>query len=245
MLGSIKQSIKKQYTKDKREPVNIRIYNNPAKNINCEAIEVDNWEISDFIVNKLVPIVGWHPFPLTELTLMATAVTRFKPKAIFEWGTHIGKSARIFYEITESFNIPSKIYSFDLPDEVEHNEHPHEKRGILVKDFKRVKLYQEDGVVGALKICKKNRIKSENILFFIDGDHSYKSVKRELSAVYKNHRDANVLLHDTFYQSAKSGYNIGPRKAIDEFLTKNKSYTEISTNTGLPGMTLITKKSKK
>ncbi|MCC6932100.1 MAG: hypothetical protein IT292_02450, partial [Deltaproteobacteria bacterium] len=172
---------------------------------------------------------------------MAATVTRFRPKAIFEWGTHVGKSARIFYEIIDSFNIPSQVYSFDLPDDVEHNEHPHETRGMLVKGLSKVSLFQEDGVTGALKISQKKKINSRDMLFFIDGDHSYESVKRELSAVIKNHPDAKVLLHDTFYQSEKSKYNVGPWKAIDEFLKKNKGYRSISTTTGLPGMTLIYK----
>ena len=223
----------------KPEPAVARAYSDPAKNLNCTEFEVNNWEVSEFIIDKLVPAVGWHPFPLTELTLMTAVVTRFRPKAIFDWGTHIGKSARVFYEVIEAFKIPSHVYSFDLPDDVEHVEHPHEKRGMLVQGLKKVTLYQEDGVAGALKISKKKKIDSNDLLFFIDGDHSYESVKRELAAVMKNHPNAKVLLHDTFYQSSKSGYNIGPWKAIDEFLKKHKGYTSLSTNTGLPGMTLI------
>lgn len=228
--------------KNRIQPSNIKkTYNNPAKNISCTELEVDNWEISDFVVNKLVPVVGWHPFPLTELTLMTATVTRFRPKAIFEWGTHVGKSARVFYEIIEAFGIPSKVYSFDLPDDVEHNEHPHETRGMLVKGLAKVKLFQEDGVTGALKISQTKKINSQDMLFFIDGDHSYESVKRELAVVTKNHPEAKVLLHDTFYQSSGSKYNIGPWKAIDEFMRKNKSYRSMSTTTGLPGMTLVYK----
>lgn len=239
MLNNLKKRPIKQSTDTEPTPQEKHTYTNPAKNLNCTEFEVDNWEVSDFVVNKLVPAVGWHPFPLTELMLMSATVTRFRPKAIFDWGTHIGKSARVFYEVTEAFKIPSKIYSFDLPDDVDHVEHPHEKRGMLVAGLKRVKLFQEDGVTGALRISKENNIDSRDLLFFIDGDHSYESVKRELTTVIKNHPNAKVLLHDTFYQSAKSKYNVGPRKAINEFLASHHGYKEISTNTGLPGMTLI------
>ena len=68
---------------------------NNKKNTQGE-FEVNNWIISEFIVEKLVPVVGVHPFPLDELSLMTAAVCRFQPELIFEWGTNIGKSARIF-----------------------------------------------------------------------------------------------------------------------------------------------------
>lgn len=215
-----------------------KTYANASKNENCSEFEVDNWIVSDFIVERLVPVVGTHPFPLTELTLMSDSVVRFRPKAIFEWGTHIGKSARIFYETAKAFNINCQIHSFDLPDDIEHVEHPREQRGELVRGLP-VKLYQEDGVTGALRISKKDKIADEKIMFFLDGDHSYESVKRELAEVVKNHPMAKILVHDTFYQSPKSKYNIGPWKAVDEFVKKNNSYKRLSTSTGLPGMTLL------
>ncbi len=213
----------------------------PSAQVNPKSteFEVNNWIISEFVVNELVPVVGWHPFPLTELVLMSGAVVRFQPKAIFEWGTHIGKSARVFYETIRAFNINATVHSFDLPDDVEHVEHPHEQRGMLVKGLNKVKLYQEDGVTGALRVTKKYKLKDKDLLFFVDGDHSYESVKRELNAIIKNHPGAKVLLHDTLYQSKDSGYNIGPWKAIEEFLKKHKEYQRLSTATGLPGMTLL------
>lgn len=215
-------------------------YLNPIKNPDCSEFEVDNWIVSDFIIDRLVPFVGTHPFPLTELTLMAASVVRFRPKAIFEWGTHIGKSARVFYETVTAFDIPCQVHSFDLPDDVDHVEHPHDDRGLLVRGL-NVKLYQEDGVSGALRISKQEKIPDSRMLFFVDGDHSYESVKRELAAIVKNHPGAKILLHDTFYQSAGSKYNIGPWQAIDEFVTSHPAYRRLSTNTGLPGMTLVYK----
>jgi len=217
-----------------------KTYANASKNADCSEFEVNNWIVSEFIVDRLVPIVGTHPFPLTELTLMSASVVRFRPKAIFEWGTHIGKSARIFYETARAFDIACQVHSFDLPDDVEHVEHPHEQRGELVRGLP-VKLYQEDGVTGALRICRKGKISDDKVLFFVDGDHEYGSVKRELAAIAKNHPRAKILLHDTFYQSPKSHYNVGPWKAVEEFTKNNKSYKRVSTNTGLPGMTLLYK----
>ena len=214
----------------------------PTKNIESEAFEVNNWIVSDFVAECLVPIVGVRPFPLNELMLMTATVCRFKPEIIFEWGTNIGKSARVFYEITKAFNIPAEIHSIDLPDEVFHNEHPKNKRGIMVKNCKAVTLHQGDGIACSLKLIKEKNPKG-NVLFFVDGDHSYESVKKELETILREIPDAVVLLHDTFFQSNEANYNIGPFKAVTEVINKTgNKYHVLSTNMGLPGMSLVYKK---
>ncbi len=210
-------------------------------NINCKELEVNKWVISDFIIANLIPVVATRPFPLDELMLMSSAVVRFKPAYIFEWGTHIGKSARIFYETTKAFNIHCEIHSVDLPESADHVEHPHEKHGMLVKGIKEVKLHRGDGISTAIEIYKSLNTDS-SILFLIDGDHSYESVKRELSTVIDVVKNPVILLHDTFFQSEESGYNIGPCKAIMDVLAgKGNEFKVISTQGGLPGMTLVYK----
>jgi cephalosporin hydroxylase len=201
--------------------------------------EVNKWAISEFILNQLVPVVGIHPFPFDEQMLMTGAVCRLQPQLIFEWGTNIGKSARIFYEISEAFQIGCEIHSIDLPDEVFHNEHPKNDRGILVRHIPKVKLHQADGLKRSFEIIEKHPEK-KRILFFVDGDHSYESVKRELSTILQQCPHANVLLHDTFFQTEESSYNTGPNRAVAEVLEgyANK-YKTLSTNLGLPGMTLV------
>ena len=216
-------------------------FKNPAKNIICTDFEVDNWVVSEFVIKKLLPVVGYHPFPLNELMLMTSAVCRFNPVLIFEWGTNIGKSARVFSEIITTFNIPCHIHSIDLLDDVFHSEHPHENRGMLVKGKNNVTLHQADGLIKSLEIYKKENPKG-NVLFFVDGDHSYESVKKELKTILENIPQAIVILHDTFYQSSESGYNIGPFVAVNEVVNTDK-YSIISTQMGLPGMSLVYKKS--
>jgi len=218
-----------------------KTYEDPALNQGATEFEVNNWIVSDFVVNKLVPVVGFHPFPLNELMLMTAAVCRFKPELIFEWGTNIGKSARIFYEITEAFHIKSEIHSIDLPDDVFHNEHPQKDRGILVKGLSKVTLHQADGLQKSLEIIRNKNPKGK-VLFFVDGDHSYETVKNELQTIVTHVPDAVVLLHDTFYQSESSKYNTGPFRAISEVLdTTREKYNLLSTNMGLPGMSLVYK----
>lgn len=214
--------------------------NEPAKNIHCSEFEVDNWVLSDFIVKKLIPVVGTHPYPITELNLMVAAVCRLKPQQIFEWGTNIGKSARIFYETSKQFGIPLEIHSIDLPDDLEHEEHPRSNRGRMVKGYPGVSLYQGDGLSKTIELYQHRP--QNRTMVFIDGDHSYESVYRELTGIVEAMPSAAILLHDTFYQSEQSGYNIGPFKAVTEILAAMPGkYRVMSTTTGLPGMTLLYK----
>ena len=211
----------------------------PATNVHCSEFEVNNWVISEFLVEKLLPGVGMHPFPINELFLMVSAVCRLKPTHIFEWGTHLGKSARIFYETSKHFGLEIEIHSVDLPDEIVHQEHPGQQRGMLVKGLREVNLHQGDGLTVCLEI--HHRIgKPDKTLVFIDGDHNHDSVKRELTGVMTHMPDANILLHDTFFQSAESGYNVGPSQAIAKAMAAAPGrYRTLSTDTGLPGMTLL------
>lgn len=233
-----------QYIKNFKNKISKKIIGNrtdPVKNINCTEFEVDNWIISHFVIKKLIPVVGFRPFPLGELSLLTSSVCYFKPTHIFEWGTHIGKSARVFYETVKYFNIKTEIHSVDLPDNVSHVEHPGYQRGKMVRGLKNVFLHQGDGLDKSLEII--NGLSGKCLpLFYVDGDHSYESVKRELSGIINNVPNAIILLHDTFYQSAESNYNIGPFKAINEILADpDIKYRKIQFNTGLPGMTLLFK----
>ncbi len=116
----------------------MRKYHDPAINQNCSEFEVNNWIISDFIIRELIPIVGTTPFPINEQFLLTATVCKFKPDYIFEWGTNVGKSARIFYEIRKHFQIPFQIHSIDLPDDIDHEEHPHNLRGKYVKGLNNI-----------------------------------------------------------------------------------------------------------
>src|SRR6266849_7039008 len=70
----------------------------PVRNPNASEFEVDLWTLSDFLLEKIVPVVGVRPYPLNELLLMTAAACRLRPSVVFDWGTHIGVSARVFFE---------------------------------------------------------------------------------------------------------------------------------------------------
>jgi hypothetical protein len=169
---------------------------------------------------------------------MTAAACRFAPTHIFEWGTHIGTSARVFYETSEFYGLGIDVHSIDLPDDVDHVEHPGHQRGLLVRDTP-VQLHQGDGLDTSLTLLDEIGV-SAQALFFVDGDHSYESVRRELEGILASVKRPVVLLHDTFFQSDDSGYNTGPHRAIRDVLDSvGRSYRTLETTTGLPGMTLV------
>jgi hypothetical protein len=215
------------------------VHSNPSINQGCTEFEVNNWVVSDFLVRNLVPVVGIHPYPINELFLMAAAVCRLRPTHIVEWGTNTGVSARIFFEVSKAFGIDVEIHSIDLPDDEKHVEHPGARRGVLVRNIPAVRLYQGDGLTEGLRICKNANGRVQP-LFFLDGDHEYESVVRELKGIITEFPQAAILVHDTFYQSSDSGYNIGPFNAIVDVLSStSRPYFRLATDTGLPGMTFL------
>ena len=77
----------------------------PVKNTGCTEFEVDNLVLSRFVLRRLVPVVGYEPYPLNELMFMGAAMCRVRPTHLIEWGTNIGKSARIFAETNDEFGL--------------------------------------------------------------------------------------------------------------------------------------------
>jgi cephalosporin hydroxylase len=167
---------------------------------------------------------------------MCSTVAYFEPDIIIEWGTHYGKSARIFYEVVKYLKFGTKIHSIDLPLDVVHVENIHDvsQRGKFVRGTS-VALHLGDGLTVAGDILKSQ--KTALPLFFIDGDHSFESVYNELNGIRELTSHAVILAHDTFLQGAESGYNCGPYEAISKF-TAQHQLPLLSTILGLPGMSL-------
>lgn len=74
-------------------------------------------------------------------------------------------------------------------------------------------------------------------LLFLDGDHAYESVLKELhlAAMF---RSGCLLVHDTFYQPSSS-YNHGPYLAIEDFRKEFPFSQVLHLATGLPGMSYL------
>ena len=214
-------------------------WDDPVKNPSASEFEVDLWTLSRFVIEKIVPIVGIHPYPLNELLLMTGAACRLKPSVVFDWGTHVGASARIFHECRQTFKLDYEIHSVDLPLDGTHVEHPGQEHGRLVRGLPGVHLHRGNGVEVALAQWQKLG-RPKRPLFFVDGDHAYESVRDELSQIFSIVPDASALAHDTFFQSEESNYNVGPARAIDEIVIRFPGrFHVVKSGLGLPGMTLL------
>jgi cephalosporin hydroxylase len=224
-----------------KEKSNIQVHS--VLNINDRLLEVNKWNVSAFLIKRVISIVGITPFPLDELMLMVSVCVVFKPELIIEWGTNVGKSARIFYEIVKYYKIKSEILSIDLPTEIKHLENIKSRRAKFVKR-KNVSLYLGDGSEEASKIVDKRKQSLKGfVLYFLDGDHSFDTVSRELTTLYNLYPKVLFLIHDTFFQKECSHYNVGPHRAIAWFLSTHKEWRSLSCNLGLPGMTFLFKDS--
>jgi hypothetical protein len=198
--------------------------------------EANKWILSEFVLHRLVPVVGTHPYPLDELLLMCSTIAYFRPDAIIEWGTHHGKSARIFYETSVYLKLGAAIHSIDLAPDVEHVENIHQasERAMFIRGLP-VTLHVGDGLTIARKVLTETMPKLS--LFFVDGDHSFESVYNELKGIKEIAPHAVVLAHDTFLQGPASGYNCGPGEAFRKFADENHLPIH-PTILGLPGMSL-------
>lgn len=211
----------------------------PVPNHYNAKLEVDNWLLSEFVIKKLVPIVGFTPYPLNELMLMSAALVFYQPRLLLEWGTHYGNSARIFFETIKFFNLDCRIHSIELPANSAHMENPHKHYAKHVKSIKDVQLHRGDGLTLAIEIALESST-DNRVLFYLDGDHDYDVVLNEISQVANNFPLAAIIIHDTFYQNEESGYNVGPYRAVRAFLENSShTYQLIETSTGLPGMSLL------
>lgn len=199
--------------------------------------EADKWELSEFVLRQLVPVVGVRPYPIDEQLLMCSTVAYFQPQLIVEWGTHLGVSARIFHEVRQLLALEAEIHSVDLPPAIMHEENIalQENRGRFVRGLP-VTLHLGDGVSVARELVRAKRPSSA--LFFLDGDHAYDTVSRELAALRATAPSAAVLLHDTFNQGRESGYNVGPYRALMEFALEHDLAVHHAA-LGLPGMSLV------
>ena len=172
-----------------------------SKNSHLWCCEADAGQLDNFVLEKILPKTAL-PYPFAEISLMALVVDRVKPTHIFEWGTSIGSSAKIFHHITESLGMDIPIHTWDLPEDISHGQHPGEDHAKLAKGLARVHFHRDDGLRGALAQyqIEKNKNPKTRPLFFVDGDHSYKSVIREITGLISVQDEFHLLAHDTFVQ---------------------------------------------
>jgi cephalosporin hydroxylase len=196
-------------------------------------LEIDKWAASDAVL-WLQRIVGKHPYPLDELMLMTAAFGSLRPDVVVEIGTHVGKSARIWWELSRLFGCQTAIHTIDLHDP-SHAEYPGASLGKMIKGLPIVQ-HVGDGFDVADQLLLD--FQGRRCLLFLDGDHAFDSVSKELALAVRHPCVAAVLLHDTFFQP-ESGYNHGPYEAVQQFLASHTVRQVVHAHLGLPGMTYL------
>jgi hypothetical protein len=197
-----------------------------------QLLEVDKWRLSG-LLSEIVSIVGVSPYPLDELMLMGAAMVYHRPQAVIDIGTHFGKSARIWHEYARRLSLVCEIHTIDLCDP----EHPEFPGGTLGEYFKGLPVTQHIGDGCEVAMTLLDQRSDAAVLLYVDGDHRYETVRRELELAGRMHSGC-IIVHDTFYQPG-STYNHGPYLAIQDAVPSLPVEQVIHLQTGLPGMSYL------
>lgn len=133
-----------------------------------------------------------------EVTFLANVLARHRPQVVFDWGTNVGASARIFYEAAQILGYPCVVHTIELPDSEAHldRDHPGERYGQWLVDIP-VCCWRGDALEVALKLLWYVDESLTKMLFFLDGAHDHDSVMRELRVIAAYEPEAVMVVHDT------------------------------------------------
>ncbi len=198
-----------------------------------QQLEVDKWAASTTVLD-LRKAVGDRPYPLDELLLMTAVFAYHSPEIVIDIGTHLGKSARIWHDLSKRMRTPTAIHTIDLLDP-SHPEYPGDRHAEFIRGTP-VKKHVGDGATIAERLIRASP--ASRCLLFLDGDHRQETVRRELELARLLAGGSAILVHDTFYQPS-SGYNHGPYLAIQDFLESYAPQQIFHQHVGLPGMSYL------
>jgi hypothetical protein len=126
---------------------------------------------------------------------MHDTVALVKPDRIFDWGTNVGASARIFHEATDAHCI---VETIDLPKVLEPLDRDHAGTHTGLHLVPEIRQHRGDGVTEAIRLCAIWN--PERPLFFLDGNHLHENVFREIWSIHKFCPRGVLLVHDTNQQ---------------------------------------------
>lgn len=131
-----------------------------------------------------------------EVEFFEDILTRLRPTHVFEWGTNVGASARLFYEASLELGYECEVHTTEIPDELSvlDRDHPGHRYAMWIKDLP-VHTHRGYGLIASIALHEN--LKPEQALFFLDGNHSYGVVRAELEGVSDLDSDAVIVVHDT------------------------------------------------
>lgn len=145
-------------------------------------------------------------------------ISENKPIVAVEIGVLKGNNAK---QMLENMNI-KKLYLIDPYEPYDKKQDPKNLKEIeeeakdLLKEFKNVvwiKKLSENAI---------NDIKEEPDYIYIDGDHRYETIKKDLELYYKILKKKGLLAGHDFDPEYKKDLHNGVKKAVKEFhLTQN------------------------
>lgn len=144
--------------------------------------------LADRIVTHILGLrlPGGLLYLISELSLMVATMVHVRPNLVFEWGTNAGCSTRIFFEAAEMQGLKTRIHSTDLPPHLLPSIHANlspdcEGTGKHVAGNRyqeTFSLHLGDGLDVSLSIWEQEGWSAARVLWFLDGDHSEKAVRR-------------------------------------------------------------------
>ena len=142
-----------------------------------------------------------------EVEILYNLVEEFSPRLVLECGTANGWTA-----LCMAYALPKKgrLVTFDIVDRPKILTHP------------KIEYVTEDFSIGGPRTLRKNR---GSKLIFIDGDHKWRNVKRDVKAVWPYLREGDALVfHDM--------RDTGPKSVFEKFSPGLKTRT-YDTHNGL------------
>lgn len=138
-----------------------------------------------------LPAYGDH-----EVLFFERVLERHRPTHVFEWGTNVGASARLFYEASLELGYECDVHTTEIPDELSmlDRDHPGHRYGTWIEGLP-IHAHRGYGLIASLALHES--LRPERSLFYLDGNHSYGVVRAELEGVWGCDPSAVIMVHDT------------------------------------------------
>lgn len=149
-----------------------------------------------------------------EVEFFESVLVRLRPTHVFEWGTNVGASARLFYEGARELGYKCEVHTIEIPDELGllDRDHPGQRYGQWIQNLP-IHTHRGFGLIESIRL--HGELNPNQALFYLDGNHSYGVVLAELEEVSALDSDAVIMVHDTINYTDP---------AIDSFVTDHPKY---------------------
>ncbi len=157
-------------------------------------------------------------------------VHALRPQNLLEVGTHIGASTLFFAEALKTVSPQARMTTVDILD-VNGPAGPWHEQGLLMPPRQYLEKLGSSSFVNFCVSSSSTYLEDTQEKFdfiFLDGDHSPRTVYKEISLALKVlNRDGVILLHD-YYPQARPLFNdrkviAGPFMALDRIMDENRT----------------------